>query len=112
MKTCSRNSRSSKLFFLFSIVALATLVIVLTATPSAFAYDNEETAFLTLINNYRAGYGLPALTMSNSLYNASENHSWDMAAYNYFSHTGRNGSTPWDRIRAAGYTYNTYLGEN
>lgn len=112
MKICSRYSRSRKLFFLFSIVALATLVIVLTAAPSAFAYDNEETAFLTLINNYRAGYGLPALTMSNSLYNASENHSWDMAAYNYFSHTGRNGSTPWDRIRAAGYTYNTYLGEN
>ncbi|MHB9112730.1 MAG: CAP domain-containing protein [Thermoleophilia bacterium] len=112
MNIRSRNARSSKLLVLLTIVALATLVMVLAAAPSAFAYDGEELAFLTLINNYRASYGLPALTMSDSLYNASENHSWDMATYNYFSHTGRNGSSPWDRIRAAGYTYNTYLGEN
>ncbi|MBI5871266.1 MAG: hypothetical protein HZB44_10010 [Actinobacteria bacterium] len=112
MKISSRNTRSGKLLVLLTIVVLATIVMGLAAAPSAFAYDSEELAFLTLINNYRAGYGLPALTMSNSLYNASENHSWDMAAYNYFSHTGRTGSSPWDRIRAAGYTYNTYLGEN
>lgn len=106
------NPRSKKLLLLLTIVVMATLITALATAPSAFAYDDEELAFLTLINNYRTSNGLPTLTMSNSLYNASENHSWDMAAYNYFSHTGRDGSTPWDRIRAAGYTYNTYLGEN
>ncbi|MHB8858409.1 MAG: CAP domain-containing protein [Thermoleophilia bacterium] len=82
------------------------------AAPAAFAYDSEELAFLGLINNYRAQNGLPGLTLSPSLSYASEAHSADMAIRNYFSHTGSDGSSPWDRIRAAGYTYNTYLGEN
>lgn len=86
--------------------------IMLVTSPAAYAYDSEEVQFLALINNYRAQYGLPALTMSTSLSNASEGHSWDMAAHNYFSHTSQDGRSPWDRIRAAGYGYNTWLGEN
>jgi hypothetical protein len=35
-----------------------------------------------------------------------------MAVHNYISHTSLDGRTFTDRIRAAGYTYNTYLGEN
>ena len=35
-----------------------------------------------------------------------------MANQNYFSHNSLDGRTPWDRIRTAGYTYNTWLGEN
>jgi hypothetical protein len=107
-----RYAASFRLLIILTIVTLTALLMVLAAAPAAFAYDNEELAFLTLINNYRASNGLPSLTMSNSLYNSSEDHSWDMAARNFFSHTGSNGSSPWDRIRAAGYTYNTYLGEN
>lgn len=112
MYKSGRNSRSNRLLVLLALVALATLVMVLAAAPSAFAYDSEELAFLTLINNHRASKGLPGLTMSNSLYNSSENHSWDMASRDFFSHIGSNGSSFDQRIRAAGYTYNTYLGEN
>ncbi len=38
-------------------------------------------------------------------------HGADMAANNYFSHTGRNGSTPAQRVTRAGYRYRM-IGEN
>lgn len=95
---------------LAALLAVFTLMLVL--SPSAYAYDSEEQQFLTLINNYRAANGLGPLTLSGSLSNASEGHSWDMAVHNYFSHTSQDGRTYVDRIRNAGYGYNTWLGEN
>lgn len=94
------------------IAVIIMLFLSLAVVPSAFAYDDEELAFLTYINNHRAAYGLGPLTLSNSLYVASEGHSYDMGTRNYFAHNDPQGVTPWDRIRYAGYTYNTYLGEN
>ncbi len=108
----ARNPLSVRSAAIAILIAALALFIISAAAPAAYAYENEELAFLTLINNYRAQNGLPALSMSNALYNASEGHSADMGLRNYFSHTGSDGSSPWDRIRAAGYTYNTYLGEN
>ncbi len=107
-----RNSASLRRASTLLLALLFLVIMAGAAAPAAFAYDSEELAFLTLINNYRAQNGLPGLTLSPKLSNASEAHSADMAIRNYFSHTGSDGSSPWDRIRAAGYTYNTYLGEN
>ena len=45
------------------------------------------------------------LTMNAQLRQAARCHSLDMAVNNYFSHTGRNGSSPWDRINDAGYRW-------
>ncbi len=112
METTIRTKFPTRLLALSLLAITAILLVTLALTPAAYAYDNEEFAFLTLINNYRAANGLSHLTMSNSLNTASGWHSTDMAVNNYFSHTGSDGSTPWDRMRAAGYTYNTYLGEN
>ena len=107
-----RNISYSRLLMSAFIAVMVVLFVSLAAVPSAFAYDNEELAFLTYINNHRQAYGLAPLTLSTTIYNASEGHSYDMGARNYFSHNTPEGVTPWDRIRAAGYTYNTYLGEN
>src|SRR5659263_497143 len=107
-----RNVFYSRLIISAFIAVMVVLFVSLAAVPSAFAYDNEELAFLTYINNHRQAYGLAPLTLSTTIYNASEGHSYDMGARNYFSHNTPEGVTPWDRIRAAGYTYNTYLGEN
>ena len=41
----------------------------------------------------------PALTTAARL------HSEDMAKYSYFSHTSRDGRSPWQRMRAQGYYY-------
>lgn len=71
--------------------------------PTQTCADGEESAFLQLINDYRAQNGLPALAFSQSLSVAAENLSLDMATKDFFSHTGSNGSSFVDRIAAAGY---------
>ena len=48
---------------------------------------------------------------SASLAEASQRHSEDMARYNYFSHSGRDGSDPAQRVERAGYRYRS-TGEN
>ena len=105
-------SSKNRIMVFMTVLFVAMLATILIAAPAAYAYDNEELAFLTLINNHRQANGRGPLTLSTSLYNASEDHSYDMGARNYFSHNTPEGVTPWDRIRAAGYTYNTWLGEN
>jgi len=51
------------------------------------------------------------LVLNARLNEAAHLHAVDMATYNYFSHTGRDGSTPFQRMIRAGYTYRT-AGEN
>lgn len=56
-----------------------------------------------LINQARAGAGLPALTVNAQLAAAAQAHSVDMACHSLLSHTGSNGSSIEQRIAAAGY---------
>ncbi|CAF0823719.1 unnamed protein product [Rotaria sp. Silwood1] len=53
-----------------------------------------------------------AMRWSDELGNAATNHAKSMLYYNYFSHTGRDGSSFVDRIAAAGYSRNCAGGEN
>ena len=84
------------------------------AELAAYSYcpDGEDLAFLSLINQYRADNGLPALSLSRALGAAANRHSRDMARYNYFSHTLHNGTSWLQNIRNYGYGYRTSLGEN
>jgi uncharacterized protein YkwD len=100
---------------------LAVLIAVLAgerSAASASSYDSEELKFLELINRYRADNRLGPLRLSDNLTVASERHSQDMARYRFFAHTTAAsshypaGSWPWDRMRAEGYDYNTFMGEN
>ena len=52
-----------------------------------------------------------SLSWSDTLGAAAHEHSRDMALDDYFSHTSLSGSSPFDRIRAAGYRYRA-AGEN
>jgi len=81
------------------------------------AYEDQV---LTLINQRRAagatcgGVAKPPVgpvVTDSALREASRCHSLDMAVQGYFSHTGKDGSSPWDRIAAAGYTASP-TGEN
>ncbi len=63
---------------------------------------------ITLTNQERAKYGKPALAANDQLARAAQGHAEDMAQHNYFSHTGRDGSSPADRITAAGYQWNSW----
>jgi uncharacterized protein YkwD/chitodextrinase len=77
-------------------------------TPSL---DSEESAFLTLINNYRAQNGAGPLQVSATLESSSKWMSNDMAAKNYVSHGDSLGRSAGARLAAFGYTYSPW-GEN
>lgn len=74
--------------------------------------DGEEWVMLALINDYRAQNGLTALQMTQTLSNAAEFHSADMASRNYFGHTLASGASWADNMAAFGYGYATYRAEN
>jgi hypothetical protein len=70
-----------------------------------YGINADEQAFLTLINNYRAQNGAPALQISTGLSRMSSWHAEDMAAKNYFSHTdslGRGFATRLGQCDASG----------
>jgi uncharacterized protein YkwD len=64
-----------------------------------------EQQVITLINQERAAEGLPALAGNSKLTTAARRHSADMACSDNFSHTGTDGSKPWDRVSDAGYSW-------
>jgi uncharacterized protein YkwD len=47
---------------------------------------------------------VPPLAKDENLRKAARCHSLDMAKQNYMAHTSKDGRSPWDRIKAAGYT--------
>lgn len=66
---------------------------------------------LDLVNAERAARGLGAVVHQGQLGSAAQLHSEDQARRGVLSHTGSNGSSPGDRIAAAGYDYRGW-GEN
>ena len=72
-------------------------------------------ATLCLLNGERADRGLATLRPNDRLQRAALAHGNDMVDHSYFSHAGRNGSQPAERIRASGYLSNGgswRIGEN
>ncbi|MGH2631779.1 MAG: CAP domain-containing protein, partial [Tepidiformaceae bacterium] len=65
-----------------------------TISDSAVALDSQETAFLGLINSYRASNGLAALTLSTNLDRSSAWMANDLGAHNYFAHNDSLGRDP------------------
>ena len=66
---------------------------------------------LWLINRSRAAYGFGPLQLDAAVSKVAAGHAWDEVNYNYFSHTGRDGSQVSDRLRAAGIGF-SWSGEN
>ena len=74
-----------------------------TVTPGAGNLEVVREATLCLINRERAANGEQPLRIDGKLVQAAQGHSENMVAQGYFSHESPSGSTPLDRIRAAGY---------
>ncbi|MGH3738296.1 MAG: CAP domain-containing protein [Micromonosporaceae bacterium] len=64
-----------------------------------------EAAVIDLVNAERDKSGCGAVRLEVKLRTASRRHSADMAAHNEMSHTGSDGSSPWDRAGRAGYDH-------
>lgn len=95
-----------------------------TRTPRAGTVDvsgqSAGRRILDLINQARATprycgnelfHAAPPVRWHETLAESSLQHSEDMARHDYFSHSGRDGSQPWQRVERAGYSYST-TGEN
>jgi len=97
-------------------VAADTTPVVTGTTPAAASTPHTsqsgcvysrnsdyEAQILSLINNVRTQNGLGTLTLDNRLSAAALAHSLDMACDNIISHTGTDGSTWYDRVKAQGF---------
>lgn len=82
--------------------------------PRTISCDTQQGFFselLELTNLQRIANGLNALVISLELVEAAQVHSVDMANNNFFSHTGSDGSRPWERAQEQGYG-SIFVGEN
>ena len=90
------------------------------APPAAGQADQVQARVLALVNEARARpqrcgtqacAAAPPLRLNPALYGLASAHAADMARYDYFSHTGRDGSTVDSRATRAGYRWRA-IGEN
>lgn len=72
---------------------------------------NNTQLLINAYNQLRASKGLAPLTQDLRLQKTSEMHASDMAANGVLSHTGTDGSSPFTRITASGYSWSE-AGEN
>ncbi|MBR30702.1 MAG: hypothetical protein CMN77_05275 [Spirochaetaceae bacterium] len=71
----------------------------------------SEKRFAELVNEHRKKVGCPPLQINEKLQKLATNHSRDMAARDFFSHTNPDGQSPFDRMKSAGIRY-SWAAEN
>lgn len=76
-----------------------------TATPSTPAPSGWRADMLNAVNAVRAKNGVASVRACPTLDRAAQGYAELMARTGSFSHTGPDGTQPWDRMRAAGYDY-------
>ncbi|MBS3998671.1 MAG: CAP domain-containing protein [Hydrogenophaga sp.] len=100
--------------------ALPATGLVALEDKTSCALPDFKDALLQQINAARASartcgtVNMPAvggLAWNDRLFSAAARHSDDMARHNYFSHTGRDGRSPGQRVSAEGYSWRI-AGEN
>ena len=79
-------------------------------TRSRSRVEVLEDEVLVLVNRERSRASCPAVHRDDRLHSAARGHSVDMAEHNTMSHTGSDGSSPWQRAERAGY--DDAIGEN
>ncbi len=83
----------------------------LSAAPTPPSSSDFVQRVLDLTNQFRSQNGVAPLQLNQELNAAALNHSTDMALQDYFSHTGKDGSSAGDRMSQVGYTSYAW-GEN
>lgn len=78
---------------------------------TAHASSITTSNIVQLTNEQRELYGLPTLKNNSSLASAALAKANNMFSVGYWDHFGPNGETPWQFIKASGYSY-VYAGEN
>ena len=80
-----------------------------TTAPARAATATPRSDFISRViartNAYRVANGCPALAVNAILIGTAQAHSQEMALRDYVGHNSADGTSPWDRIKAAGYNY-------
>lgn len=76
-------------------------------SASAISATNFRRDLLTLVNIERSRRNLRTVCLNSKLSLAAQRHANDMAVFNYFSHTGRDGFRFTQRITAAGFRWSS-----
>jgi uncharacterized protein YkwD len=84
-----------------TLIAVRAPDIAATATPRS----DFISRVIARTNSYRVANGCPALTVSSILMGTAQGHSQEMALRDFVGHNSADGTSPWDRIKAAGYNY-------
>lgn len=77
----------------------------LTASTKSGKQIDPNYRMLLWTNKLRRENDLPEISLNTQLSKAAQGHSRNMAEFNFFSHTGKDGSQPGDRILDAKYRY-------
>lgn len=116
----TNNFRAKVLHFDFFVVYMVALVgaaflfrFVHTVSPSilGFATDIRVDALVESTNKKRAEAGFSPLKYNEKLSQAAAGKAAYMFDKDFWAHTAPDGTTPWDFINGAGYTY-VVAGEN
>lgn len=91
--------------------ALVFLILMTLLLISKAANGSMVDPMILMINNQRLLYKLKPYNESIKLNKSAKDKACDMFNKNYWSHYSPDGTTPWDFIMLAGYSYN-YAGEN
>lgn len=112
----------SKWFILGTALALGLAILAIAISPAVgagscdvspgeTAQDDQESAFLVILNGYRAEHGLGPLALSGGLTRAAAWMARDLATHDYFAHTSSDGRLPYQRAQDCGYP-SAGVGEN
>ena len=102
-RTTDHLRRFARPLLIVAGLSLSTCDAVSPADIFEACADNPRQGVLDLVNQLRVENGLDPLELDLRLYLSAQTHSQDMARNDFMSHTGSDGSSPGDRISAAGY---------
>lgn len=94
-----------------AVVDIATASAPSPAAASASPVSGWQAEMLSLVNAQRAARGASPLRYCAALERPAQAYAQTMLERSWFDHTGPDGSTSGDRVRAAGYAWST-TGEN
>ncbi len=89
------------------------IAVPIETIPAEEGLDVQFAIQLTgLINQFRQQNSLDPLGFHPALELAARDYSEILAKNDWFAHDSPDGLTPFDRMNSAGFSYNTYKGEN
>lgn len=108
----SRSTRWSRTRLLLGLLVVLSLTTAMHSHEPAADTNSPAAQVIALTNQARTAAGCASLATDHTLTDSAYTHAADMARGRYLNHTGRDGRSPFDRMRAAGAPGAGYLAEN